>query len=975
MCRAESPQSNRHDVTGANKTNQSAAAPWLVRCGLDVPIEIIGGNGPIDTRPKERAFIAALVLAHPRPVDISVAINAMWPDVPPTTARASLHNHIGRLRRMAPDLIVSNHSGYQLDDARVELPGERLTDHSRRLIELDSAFDIDHARHTFEEQSTGSEDFAATVRREDDGSLLAALHEAVAVEPLDERAWWKLMVAQAAAGDHRSVRSSLERARGALELVGLDPSRRLDDIERLASGGVTDITRLLADGFGEAQAARFTFDDVVDDRFDEARDSLARELDLRIDIVGNDTAERRTTIAGLVEEARVGGFGTIHIRCDADGVCPDLPDVSWPPHRPTLVVVDRAETSTLGASLHARVRSAIRSKLSPATPVAVAITTAQTLAPGPEGEHEAEHAIRLDVDATTGDATASVAPVALGDMLPDVVHFAALIALIDHPVLPSDLTPIEPAAADLASYGIRSGLFRHDARLGHVDMVDPSVAADILSRLDTADTAAAARLLLTTDLADDTPLRAVVRRARLSALTAEPPSAETLASARAASEAVIATGDFGGGAAMLTRLLDPIENSEGRSSRWCDVAFEAGRAAITAGIVDGEQLLLAVIDAGRLIGQLDVVVSAVLELCRLGPGSMAGDHDASMRSLINALMPEVTGFTLRARLGGAASMVLSFANEPDLLRQMFDAAEADARAAEDADVLVDVLPFTYMSLPLPSDLARRESNAADLERAATLEQRSDGLWEAAQLRLSNQILAGSGDIRATQRTLEQHARELHERSRSWEMHYLRSNLALIDGDFDEARRHIDASLGFTGDVHSSRIDATFGANHLAIALADGTVGAFLDTVRALAHNQPEIGGWAAAHALCAAEAQELDEAIAAFDAWHKLHERQPIRDHTYTVSALAIGEAAVRIGKPEIVNVATTLLEPFAGSWTWCGSCTFGPIDLTLARLHAVSGDRAKAIRAATSALASSADLRAPAYSAAATAVLLGVAD
>lgn len=953
-------------MTGADTTSKPAAGHWLIRCRLDVPIELIGDDGPIDTRPKERAFIAALVLAHPRPVDISVAITAMWPDDPPTTARASLHNHIGRVRRIAPRLITSTHSGYQLGPVSVELPGERLADHSRRLIELDGAFDIDHARHAFEEQSSGSEDFAAAVRRDDNGSLLAALHEAVDADPLDERSWWRLMVAQAAAGDHRSVRSSLERARHALADVGLDPSRRLDDVERLASGGVTDITRLLADGFGEAQTARFTFDDALDDRFGEVRESLARDADLRIDVVGNDTAERRAMIAALIEEARVSGFGTLHIRCDADGVCPDLPDVSWPPHRPALIVVDRAETSTLGTALHARVRSAIRSKLSPATPVAVALTSTPTLAAGPEDEH----AIRLDVAATTSGAS-----VTLDDMLPGVVRLAALIALIDHPVLPSDLTPIEPAAADLASYGIRSGLFRHDARLGHVDIVDPSIAAETLNRLDTAELAAVARLLLDTDLGDDTPLRALVRRARISLMTDELPSAETLAFARSAAEEVSASGDFGGGATMLTRLLDPIEAFEGRSSRWCEVAFEAGRAAITAGIVDGERLLLAVVDAGQLLGELDVVVSAVLALSRLGPGSMAGGHDASMRSLIDALMTKTDDAALRARLGGAASMVLSFANEPDALRQVFYAAEADARACRDDDLLVDVLPFTYMSLPLPSDLARRETNAADLERAATLRQRPDGLWEAAQLRLSNQILAGSGDIRATHRTLEQHATGLHERSRAWEMQYLRSNLALIDGDFDAARRHIDASLDFIDDVHSSRIDATFGANHLAIALAEGTVGAFLDTVRALATDQPEIGGWAAAHALCAAEAQESDEAIAAFDAWRQLHERQPVRDHTYTVAALAIGEAAVRIGVPELVSAATVLLEPFAGSWTWCGSCTFGPIDLTLARLHAASSHRAKAIGAATSALASCANLRAPAYSAAATAVLLGVAD
>lgn len=948
----------------------------MIRCPVDEPIEIIGNDGPIDTRPKERAFVAALVLAHPRPLDISLATTAMWPHDPPATVRASFHNHVGRVRQIAPGLVASTPRGYALDHARVELPSTISAEHSRRLVELDGSNDIDHARHAFEEQSVGHEEFAAAMRRQDTATLLASLHLAVEVDRLDERAWWRLMVAQAASGDHPAVRSSLEQARASLADVGLEPSRRLDDIERRASSGITDVDRLLTDGFGESQEARPIADDAVDERFIDLRESLARDSDLRIQIVGDDTAERRILISSVVEEARVAGFGTVLLRCDSGGVCPELPDVSWPAHRPALVVVDRAETSTLGAELHARMRSVVRRKVGATTPVALAFTEAPIghEAAGPAPDEPDGHTVRLEVQPQPLRLHTDRLDT-LDTLGPEVVRLACFVELIGHPIAASDLIPIEPAAAELAPLGVRHGLLRHDARLGHIDLTDPATGAHLVGDLDQAARRQAAQALLNIDLTDDTPLRAELRRSRLAVLAVEHPGSTTESLARSASKALNATGDFGGGAAILGRLLEPIEEAEGRSARWCALALDAGSAAITSGSPDGERLLLSVVDAGRAIGELDVVVSAVLELCRLGPGSMAGDHDATMRALIDSLLAETDDPRHRARLGGAAAMVLSFTNEPDALREVFESAEASARESGDASLLVDVLPFTYMSLPLPTDLQRRIVNAADLDDAATSQDRADGRWEAAQLRLSNQVIAGSGDIRSTHQELETYANRLYERSRAWEMTYLRSNLALIDGDFDDARRHIDESLEFSGDIHSTRIEAVFGANHLAIALAEGTVGAFLDTVRTLANDQPEIGGWAAARALCAAEAGHTDEAIEAFTSWQHLHATRPVRDHTFTVATLALGEAAASAGLRSLLDDAVVLLEPFAGSWTWCGSCTFGPVDLTLARVHAARGDRAAAIRSATSVLSSCADLRAPTYSAAATTVLLQLSD
>jgi hypothetical protein len=85
---------------------------------------------------------------------------------------------------------------------------------------------------------------------------------------------------------------------------------------------------------------------------------------------------------------------------------------------------------------------------------------------------------------------------------------------------------------------------------------------------------------------------------------------------------------------------------------------------------------------------------------------------------------------------------------------------------------------------------------------------------------------------------------------------------------------------------------------------------------------------------------------------------------------LVLGETAARLGDPDRILAAQKLLSPLEGRWSWCGTCTFGPIDLTLARLSLAAGDVSGAQRLAVSALASCAELRAPVYSAQAGAVI-----
>ncbi|MEU6550254.1 BTAD domain-containing putative transcriptional regulator [Streptomyces sp. NPDC046915] len=92
--------------------------------------------------PKVRALLAALLLEAGRVVSVDALKDALWGGAPPASARASLHNHVTRLRRILddPERLRAVPPGYQLRvydgeldvhlfDARVT---EARTAHSRR---------------------------------------------------------------------------------------------------------------------------------------------------------------------------------------------------------------------------------------------------------------------------------------------------------------------------------------------------------------------------------------------------------------------------------------------------------------------------------------------------------------------------------------------------------------------------------------------------------------------------------------------------------------------------------------------------------------------------------------------------------------------------------------------------------------------------------------------------------------------------
>ena len=88
------------------------------------------------------------------------------------------------------------------------------------------------------------------------------------------------------------------------------------------------------------------------------------------------------------------------------------------------------------------------------------------------------------------------------------------------------------------------------------------------------------------------------------------------------------------------------------------------------------------------------------------------------------------------------------------------------------------------------------------------------------------------------------------------------------------------------------------------------------------------------------------------------------RDQTYSAALLVLGEAAVELDDAERAAAVDRLLAPLAGRWSWAGSCTFGPVDTTLAGIALLAGRPSDARRSAGAAHDSCMRMRAPGFAA-----------
>ena len=213
-------------------------------------------------RPKERDFLAALAITHPRPTSMARIIAALWPHGSPTTARVAVRNHVARIRQtLGEDSVGTSPNGYQLGvgwstdldafDADIrharrallnddQVVARRFFERATRSVRGDAFADLPDSDEVVAERvrrqhlHLGIEDELLLVLIDAD-QLAVAIAEGSAMaarEPFRESRWTALALALYRSGQRRESVLCLQRGRdGIREIAGLEAGPALSRVE------------------------------------------------------------------------------------------------------------------------------------------------------------------------------------------------------------------------------------------------------------------------------------------------------------------------------------------------------------------------------------------------------------------------------------------------------------------------------------------------------------------------------------------------------------------------------------------------------------------------------------------------------------------------------------------------------------------------------------------------------------------------
>jgi DNA-binding SARP family transcriptional activator len=213
------------------------------------PVEILGQ--------RQRAVLTMLLLEPNRLVPFDRIVDRLWGERPPRTATTSVHNAISQLRRAlgahvvetrAPGYLVHVESG-ALDAAEFERLLAEARDASaeerRRLLDeaialwrgpaladvQDESFAQGEIRRLDELRLTAIEDrLDLRLQNGEHGEVAGELEGLLAEQPHRERLVAQLMLARYRSGRQADALEAYHRARRALDELGLEPTRELQDL-------------------------------------------------------------------------------------------------------------------------------------------------------------------------------------------------------------------------------------------------------------------------------------------------------------------------------------------------------------------------------------------------------------------------------------------------------------------------------------------------------------------------------------------------------------------------------------------------------------------------------------------------------------------------------------------------------------------------------------------------------------------------
>ena len=369
-----------------------------------------------------------------------------------------------------------------------------------------------------------------------------------------------------------------------------------------------------------------------------------------------------------------------------------------------------------------------------------------------------------------------------------------------------------------------------------------------------------------------------------------------------------------------------------------------GDALRLAGSVDQEAALFDAAEAAFALAEPELIGQAAFAVLQLGATTESGSLHAQAIEIADSALEVVTEPDQRARIAAAASLTHSMTGASERCRHLF--VEAEHLARSDASRR-QVLPFTYLGLGHPKDLAVRERLTDELIERGRAADDPVALFEGHQLSFSVGLTRQDGErVRAALAEQASLVVRVGDIGRRWQLAYQQAALAHLEGDLAGAERRSEQALALFCDVSPSRSFAVYGAQLLPIRIAQGRLVELLETFESLVTDQPGVPAWHAALALGLASsdhARAHEHALAVL--------ADVAEDFTWLAAHMIGGRAAAAIGEVALCDAYHQRLAPWTGLGCWQGNCTYGPVDTVLAQLATAAGRPDDAARFTASAL------------------------
>lgn len=364
------------------------------------------------------------------------------------------------------------------------------------------------------------------------------------------------------------------------------------------------------------------------------------------------------------------------------------------------------------------------------------------------------------------------------------------------------------------------------------------------------------------------------------------------------------------------------------------VAANARRLAGAPGhadeLLDAAELALA-LDDGPLRRR------AVLATLQLGACCQPGPHQARAVLLADRSLDLETEPSGRALLHAAASLTHSMI-DPAASRAHFRQAY---ELADDVDsfTLLEVLPYAYLGLGLPGDLADRSAATRRLAEAASEHDDAAAAFEACHLRFSTALQYGDGDaMRDAHDEMIRLAPRAADAGRRWSLGYQRATLLQLSGDFAAAEDASLAALAIGATVAPWRANATHAATLFEVRRLQHRLDELVPLVEGLLADPAGLPAWRAVAALVLAR-ERPGESLAIVGAATSGLDRLPC-DFSYGATILTLARAIVALKAHDHAAQVLDRLRPWADLMSWQGTTTYGPYGEAVADLGSLVGDR-----------------------------------